>query len=86
MERYLPKEIIYRQKKGFPVPTQNWFSEGIFKKIKENINDNIRGTNYFDRRFVDKMLNEQNNNTADHSKLLMMLLVFNFWREKHLNS
>ena len=26
-ERYLPSEIIYRSKKGFPVPFQKWLGE-----------------------------------------------------------
>ena len=30
-ERYLPKEIVYRQKKGFPLPINNWLDTENYK-------------------------------------------------------
>lgn len=32
-ERYLPKEIIYRKKMGFPLPVEEWLGKDEFKKL-----------------------------------------------------
>jgi len=45
-EKYLPKEIIYRQKVGFGTPTINWYKNGNYfpqyykKLIDKHLNDN----------------------------------------------
>jgi len=82
MEKCLPNEIIYRKKKGFPVPTRNWFGQDIFPRIRERINDNFRDLPWLNKNFIERLLTEQNQAKADHSKLLMMLLVLITWKER----
>jgi hypothetical protein len=36
-ERYLPRDLIYRPKQGFPVPAFEWFRKGIFLKRAQEI-------------------------------------------------
>jgi asparagine synthase (glutamine-hydrolysing) len=36
-EQYLPRELIYRPKQGFPVPAYEWFRKGIFLKKAQEI-------------------------------------------------
>ena len=30
-ERYLPRDIVYRSKKGFPLPINDWLGDNNFK-------------------------------------------------------
>jgi asparagine synthase (glutamine-hydrolysing) len=36
-ERYLPRELIYRTKQGFPVPAYRWFTEGKFREQAKEV-------------------------------------------------
>jgi asparagine synthase (glutamine-hydrolysing) len=37
MERFLPKEILYRSKKGFGMPIGKWFRDGFLKMKSSGI-------------------------------------------------
>ena len=82
MESRLPKEIIYRKKMGFPVPTKNWFGGELFGSVKEILASGHLP--WVNGKVVNKMLSQHEAGREDHSKLLMMLLVQSFWQDEYL--
>lgn len=79
-EKFLPKEIAYRKKKGFPVPLTSWFQGDLNKQIEEILlNKRTLQRNYFNRGFIKEIIEKQSQKKEDYSKLLWSLLVLEFW-------
>lgn len=86
MHNRLPKQIVHRKKMGFPVPTKHWFGKDIFKGLKQILMDEKSTFLHFEKKGVEKLLNRHAEGKEDHSKLLMMLLVFNMWKTNFLSN
>ena len=84
MERYLPKDILYRKKKGFEVPIGKWFKKELKKEAEDTIFNKNRGC--FNTKFVKKLWNEHQKGISNHSPLLWCLFVFEKWCERWIDS
>ena len=76
-KKYLPKEIIYRKKKGFNSPYNEW----IIEEYKDNILETIQKANKFHNLFKEDYLKEiyhqaKNNKKKQH---LYTLWTFSKW-------
>jgi len=83
MNSRLPKEIVYRKKMGFPVPTRAWFGDDLLPLIREHILDSEK-LPWLNGDFIQKVLKEHHLQRQDHSKLIMTLLVLSFWQEQYV--
>lgn len=84
-ERYLPRELIYRQKSGFGVPLRAWFSSngGISKLANEYLtNKNLEELEWDGD--IAKVLQEHKMGKFNHSEFLWTALNFTMW--KHIYS
>ncbi|RJQ23913.1 asparagine synthase (glutamine-hydrolyzing) [Candidatus Parcubacteria bacterium] len=80
MERYLPKEIIYRKKMGFAVPTKRWFGADLLQKTRNILLDpSFKGNHYFNTRYIENILISHASGREDHSRRIFSLLVFAQW-------
>ena len=87
MEKYLPREVIYRKKQGFPVPIASWFRGELFERLREILIDRStieRG--YFCESYVTQLLNQHKSGQRDNSKRLYSLLVLELWHRKYAPS
>jgi asparagine synthase (glutamine-hydrolysing) len=82
MANKLSQEIVYRKKMGFPVPTRNWFAGELLSAMKEVLM--TKPLPWINSKVVNKMLSQHETGQEDHSKMLMMLLVLTFWKDKYL--
>jgi len=69
-EKCIPKKIYNRKKIGFPVPLHTWMKQ---KKVKDRIFDtllssNIKSKDYFDKKYLNFLLNNKNLNFKESSK------------------
>jgi asparagine synthase (glutamine-hydrolysing) len=80
MERHLPHEVIYRSKKGFPVPLAEWFRGELYGLASEVLLQPLNGISaYLNQDFVAKMLRTHRRGYADLSNELWGLLVLEYW-------
>jgi asparagine synthase (glutamine-hydrolysing) len=80
MEKYLPEEIIYRKKMGFPVPTKRWFAGDLLGPAKDMILSNrIFDTGWFQRKYLEKMFDRHRRGKEDYSRRIFSLLVLYHW-------
>lgn len=80
MAGVLPKPILTRPKKGFPVPTQLWFRT----KLRDFTRDYLLASDsacrdYLDRQALQQLVQEHEEGSADRHQELFTLLVFEFW-------
>lgn len=82
-EKFLPDEIIYREKKGFPVPTQKWFQGDLMRQV-ESIVCEFKKEAWFQASTLDKMIDSHKAGREDHSKFFMTLMVFSEWQKQYV--
>jgi asparagine synthase (glutamine-hydrolysing) len=81
-ERYLPRKLIYRPKKGFGFPLALWF-RGPLQKVMQRAIDSSRlvEAGYFRRSAMQDLLDEHCAGVQDHNYRLWLLLNIEvFWR------
>ncbi len=80
----LPTPILRRPKIGFRVPVNEWFSS----EMRDYLLDHLRGPSsltrsYYDRRLLDRMLDEHLRGRQTHDKLLWTLLTLEVWHREY---
>ena len=88
LEPLLPREILYdRPKLGHGVPMKNWFREDpAFTNWTSEVlsNGELKKRGFFQREFIDRMLDEHKRKVFNHSHRIWALLVLDLWLAKHL--
>ncbi len=80
MEPYLPRDVIYRTKAGFPVPVSDWFKDGLNRLATDMLLDPKSEVGGFvDLTYLRTMLEEHKAGGHDFSNELWGLLVLEFW-------
>lgn len=86
-KKFVPKEIIYRKKRGFPVPLTAWFQGDLNTLISEVLLDTKSiNRGYFNSGFIKEIIDKQKNKKEDYSKLLWSLLVLEFWHKVFIDT
>jgi asparagine synthase (glutamine-hydrolysing) len=79
----LPREIVYRGKKGFGVPIAQWITGEMREMFHEYLGrDRLRREGIFDPTFVQQLLQDHLALRRDNRKLLWTLLIFQLWKER----
>ena len=79
-EQHIPREIIYRKKSGFPVPTRSWLKSEHKNKYVGTILKNCTGI--FDQPQLEKTVNDHYDNGLDNTILLWRLFFLTLWYKK----
>lgn len=78
---YLPKNIVYRKKKGFGIPIGIWFNSFLKSELKDIIkNPNSFIHNFFSMSFTRKIMKNHFEKKYDNRKLLWTLFVIENWK------
>ena len=86
MEHRLPKEIVYRSKMGFPVPTAQWMKDELRGKVREILLDRDSITRYyFDNDKISGIIRDNNEGKDDYSRILLTLLILEIWNSHYRN-
>lgn len=83
-EKILPKEIIYRKKKGFQSPTEKWFKgeKGTYYK-NLLLDENSVFSKYFHLQEVEKYFNKHAESKRNFEKQLFTLISLYYWLERN---
>jgi len=79
-EKYLPKSLLYTEKRGFGVPVDSWIRNDL-KNISEKLLFNRRAAarGYFDHHFIRQIWNEHQSGKVNHKHRLWALIWFELW-------
>jgi asparagine synthase (glutamine-hydrolysing) len=85
LEQVLPREILHdRPKLGHSVPMKNWMRENeqVKRMIREVLTDeSFRRSGYFRSEFVERIWQEHEQKSHNHSHRLWSLVVLHLWLE-----
>jgi asparagine synthase (glutamine-hydrolysing) len=83
VEKWLPRRIVYRQKRGFSVPIARWMREELRPLLDETLGEEkLKRQGLFNVLFVRQLLREHWAGRADHRKTLWTLLCFQLWYDR----
>ncbi len=83
VEKWLPHQIVYRQKRGFSVPIASWMKGGLKTLLDETLaEEKLKRDGLFNAGFVRRLLQEHWSGRADHRKTLWTLLCFQLWHDR----
>ena len=79
-EKYLPRDIVYRPKKGFGIPVADWLLTTL-KKPMENIvnNPNSFINSIFNKKYTQNLFANHINKKQNNRKLLYTLFTLENW-------
>ncbi len=83
-EKYLPREIIYRKKRGFPTPIDNWFKSELKDWVLEIIGKKSgRIYKYVSEEYVSRILDDHFEEKKNRFREIWTLLNFEIFLEKN---
>ncbi|MDR2345259.1 MAG: asparagine synthase (glutamine-hydrolyzing) [Planctomycetaceae bacterium] len=79
----LPTNIERRRKMGFGVPIDHWFRNELKDKVRDLLLDKkTTERGFFNKKYIQQILNEHFNNQFDHAYRIWSLFVFELWLRK----
>ena len=76
MERYLPDDILYRQKQGFVTPLAEWFRGPLASEARAIASSELlTGNGLFARKALSRLADEHISGRSDHGRVLWQLLM-----------
>ncbi|RSK41507.1 asparagine synthase (glutamine-hydrolyzing) [Mangrovimonas spongiae] len=83
-ERYLPKEIIYRKKRGFKTPRKQWFKGDVGEMLEASILHS-KGTfgEVFNKEQISNYFALHRGGKVNYEKQLFSLIVMFYWMENN---
>lgn len=86
-QNLLPASIQTRRKMGFGVPLDHWFRGPLRSMLTDTLlSQRSLGRGYFEPAAVRRMVEEHTTSKWDHSSRLWLLLVFELWHQKFIDS
>ncbi|MBC7910434.1 MAG: asparagine synthase (glutamine-hydrolyzing) [Pyrinomonadaceae bacterium] len=83
LEEVLPHDLLYSQKRGFGAPIREWFRNGLGDLFDSHLmNSTMRRRDFFDYKFIARLLEEHRRGTHDWSFHLWALLNLSMWYER----
>jgi len=77
-ERYLPKDHLYKKKRGFVVPVRNWLRGDFLTDVERKLSNSQAINEWFDtRQFPHLFQRQEKRGTA--SREIMCLIQFSIW-------
>lgn len=80
VKKWLPDSIIYRKKRGFATPMDQWLQGEFSEKAKEIFNDRDSACReYFNLDFINQMLLKHRQKKENYQRNIFALLSFEIW-------
>jgi len=80
-QRYLPRRIVHRRKRGLSVPIAGWLRRPLFDWAEKRLSAGLLELLGLDGRRALALLRDHRSSRADHARLLWALLVLAEWLE-----
>ncbi|WP_108468425.1 asparagine synthase (glutamine-hydrolyzing) [Polynucleobacter difficilis] len=82
MRRYIPEDVVKREKQGFSSPDASWFKGDSINFVKMKLlNKNANIYNFFDRATITSLLGEHLQGSQNRRLLIWSLLNIEVWLE-----
>lgn len=84
LEGLVPDEVMYRPKRGFSLPIQEWFKSDLGKYVEKMlISDSSMVCNFLKKDFIKNMIKEHRNGNVNYGNKLWSLLTLELWFKEY---
>jgi asparagine synthase (glutamine-hydrolysing) len=84
LEPLLPRDVLYRRKMGFAVPLARWFRGPLRERVRAALLEGqLARTGWFNRRFLEHLLEAHQSGARDYASPLWALLMFDAFLRRH---
>lgn len=81
-EKWIPRDVIYRRKRGLSVPIAGWINGGLRAEVDRLLDPaRLRTQGIVNERQVAQLLAEHRSGQANHAKPLWAVIVLQYWLE-----
>jgi asparagine synthase (glutamine-hydrolysing) len=85
-EAWLPKDVIYRRKRGLSVPIASWINGGLRAEVDRLLDPaKLRREALLNEATVTRLLDEHRSGRANHAKPLWALVMLEYWLENYVS-
>jgi asparagine synthase (glutamine-hydrolysing) len=85
LEKYIPKELIYRKKWGFPAPVEEWLKDSHKELIDYYLSEErIKSQDIFNSKEIKKIIDAFRSGNYYHNKRIWALIIFQLWYDKYM--
>ncbi len=86
MEKWLPKDVVYRKKKGFANPLAKWLRTSMRSFVHEHLLSEDAAVNrYFDPKALRALCEKHESGAADYQRHIHLLLAFELWHRQFIS-
>jgi len=79
-EKWIPREVIYRRKRGLSVPIAGWINGGLRAEVDRLLDPaRLRLQGIVNERQIAQLLAEHRSGQANHAKPLWAVIVLQYW-------
>jgi asparagine synthase (glutamine-hydrolysing) len=85
-ERYVPRDLLYRRKRGFVMPASDWLRQDLAPYLRATLlSPTFKDRGWIDPEFVTRMVDEHTAHSADWGEQLWTLFVLEVWSRMALD-
>jgi len=85
LRKWLPREVVYRKKKGFDNPIDEWLRGRMRHYIGECLlSDGAAIHRYFDRKYIEELVADHEARRQDYMRHIDLLISFELWHQKFI--
>jgi len=85
LERYLPTDLVYRRKWGFPAPIGNWLTRDLSYLVDKWLDPaRIKSQGIFNEKMVRHYVDAFRSGKKFHDKRIWSLIFFQMWFDKYI--
>lgn len=82
--KHLPKDIVYRPKKGFGIPITQWLREDLKEPMLDLLSESrLKSQGIFEHQGIKTLIDDHLNHKSNNRKLLWTLLSFQLWFDEY---
>lgn len=87
MVKWLPREVVYRKKKGFANPVEDWFRTKMRPFVEECLLSSHSGVgHFFDQEHIRCMLKKDREGTEQFRRHIHLLVSFELWYREFIRN
>ena len=83
MQKWLPKNVVYRRKKGFANPIDRWLRGKMSEYVRERLLSDGAGVQYyFNKTYIEHLLTDHEGGRQDYLRHIYLLISFELWYDR----
>ncbi|HSP16045.1 MAG TPA: asparagine synthase (glutamine-hydrolyzing) [Thermoanaerobaculia bacterium] len=82
-EKWLPRDVIDRRKRGLSVPVASWINRGLRGEVDRLLApERLRAGGIINESYATRLLTEHRNGQANHARPLWSLIMLQYWLDR----